>query len=159
MPNSTRKIWVIFVLILMVSISGCMGTENRIGAGNQNTDEASISFSEEQSDIRSPVYIAIQVESLGGYDFIWVKPDGVEGGYQINRSSAQPVLYISNDGLKTTAFGVCYKDSLTEACGFYSGDPTEFNPSVKIYGVKDGKKTLVDKYSLTAPTKRVSYSK
>lgn len=79
---------------------------------------------------------------------MWVEAGGVEGGYKMNKFSTQPGLYIVDNGVITVGFGICYKESLDAECGTYSGDPTDFNPSVEVYGVKGGEKTLVDEYSL-----------
>jgi len=69
--------------------------------GWEHRRRASVSFSEERFSIGGPVYIGIQVHSVVDYDFIWVSPDGIKGGYRINKSSTRPVLYISDDGIRT----------------------------------------------------------
>jgi len=152
-----RVVGIAFVLALLVAASGCTETERAVESADQG--RATVSFTEERFDLGGPVYIGIRVESMGSYDFIWVEPDGVEGGYRINRSSDRPVLYISNDGFRTTSLGVCYKPSLTDDCGFYTGDPTEFSPTAVVYGVEEGEKEPVGRYSLTTRINEASYSR
>jgi hypothetical protein len=96
----------------------------------------------------APMNIGIQVESVGSYDFLWVEVDGVEGGIKMSQPSDQPVLYVADNGMSVVGLGVCYKESLDAECGTYSGKPKDFNPSVKVYGVEGGEKTLVNEYSL-----------
>jgi hypothetical protein len=142
---------VVVVLILVAVTAGCMGPGSQTGNGGGEgggSGQASVSFTERTPDAGGPTRIAIQVESLGTYDFMWVEADGVEGGYKMNQSSRQPGVYIADNGVTTFGFGICYKESLTAECGMYSGDPTNFNPSVEVYGVEGGEKTLVDEYSL-----------
>jgi hypothetical protein len=155
--NYTRAVGIGLVLVLLASITGCTGLETAV----DNTDggQATVSFSEERFNLDRPVHIGIRVDSMGSYDFIWVEPDGIEGGYQINRSSDRHVLYISSDGFRTTSLGICYKPSLTSGCDIYTGDPTKFNPTVKVYGVIGDDKTLIDRYSLTTQMNEVSYSR
>jgi hypothetical protein len=155
--HHTHVVGIAFVLVLLMATSGCTETERTVEGAYEG--RATVSFTEERFNLGRPVHIGVQVESVGGYEFIWVKPDGVEGGYRINRSSDRPVLYISNDGFRTTSLGVCYKPSLTSDCGFYTGDPTEFNPTVEVYGVKEGEKELIGRYSLTTQINEASYSR
>jgi hypothetical protein len=146
---------VAIVLILLVVVSGCVGPgsqngnqEGTVGNGGGNGGQASVSFTEERMVNEGPVNIGIQVESLGGYEFIWVEASGVDGGYMMEETTSQPGLYIADNGVSTVGLGICYKESLSADCGTYSGDPASFNPSVEVYGVSDGEKTLLDEYSV-----------
>jgi hypothetical protein len=153
----SRVVVVGFILTVLVAISGCIGLEKTVESMDQG--QARVSFSEEQFNLGRPVHIGIQIESLGNYDFIWIEPDGIKGGYQINRSSERPVLYISDYGFRTTSLGICYKTSRGSDCSSYAGDPTRLNPTVEVYGIKERDKKLIGRYSLTTPMKEVSYNR
>lgn len=107
-------------------------------------DSAFVSFSGSEKGV------AVEVVT-GDFDSLWVEIENVDGGFMIDKGSDGPSLYIDNDGY-STAGDICYKTSRDATCleGSLDEDTRDAfhrDAEIRVYGILDGEKTLLETYA------------
>lgn len=136
---------------MMLGLAGCSSSDDSndggVDGGDDGTDggsgEADIEFTEDETN-----GTGIQVNSMAGYDAIWVEAEHLDGGFQINYESDVPSLYLSDSGMSSHG-DVCFKESYDAECMDGILDPSrasqiEPDSTIKVFGLADGEKTLID---------------